>query len=148
MIILILNYLKVQSLHKHTINLVIVMTNNILFATIQKDSIYIKNSETQNSIQSQNTTKSFLSQVPVSSQQIFKKQPSFVSKQKQELYIYIHLRSEKRDSNPSFPVNNRIISLSYKPFDHSNLFSYYTSLLNFGQKLLLVQLVGIFWFLQ
>ena len=34
MIILILNYLKVQSLHKHTINLVIVMTNNILFATI------------------------------------------------------------------------------------------------------------------
>jgi hypothetical protein len=34
MIILILNYLKVQSLHKHTINLVTVMTNNILFATI------------------------------------------------------------------------------------------------------------------
>jgi hypothetical protein len=34
MIILILNYLKVQSLHKHTINIVTVMTNNILFAMI------------------------------------------------------------------------------------------------------------------
>ena len=34
MIILILNYLKVQSLHTHTINLVTVMTNNILFAII------------------------------------------------------------------------------------------------------------------
>ena len=90
MIILILNYLKVQSLHKHTINLVIVMTNNILFAMIQKDSIYIKNSETQNSIQSQNNHQSLLSQVPVPSQQIFKKQPSFVSKQKQEPYIYIY----------------------------------------------------------
>ena len=34
MIILILNYLKEQSLHKHTINLVTVMINNILFAMI------------------------------------------------------------------------------------------------------------------